>query len=184
MGAAVKVIPLMLLPWLAFTAAWPGLDQTKVGGSPPLRARVKTAGIVVALGLTPLVVLYAPFWRGTRTLAALALRWRAGHADAPGAPPIYLFVVVVVYLVGSALLLRRRRAAVRDAVGTMMGAWAVLTLPLLPLATDKWFPWYLTWAWAVAPARRNLAHAALIIWLLALSLILTLHYAVAGAGAS
>jgi hypothetical protein len=60
----------------------------------------------------------------------------------------------------------------------MAFVWALTTLPLLPLATTKWFPWYLTWAWTVALLRWNRTHAALLVWLLPISLALTLFYSV------
>jgi hypothetical protein len=178
-GAAVKLIPLLLLPWIAFVAAWPGLDEaTGASKKPSLIARLKAAAIVVGLGMLPVAILYVPFWRGTRTFASLGARWQAGHTDQGGGAPIYLWLVLGLYLLGSALLLRARRASVPAAVQTMIVVWAALTLPLLPLATDKWFPWYLTWAWSAALVGWNRVHAALFVWLLPISLILTLVYSV------
>jgi len=177
-GAAVKLIPLMLLPWVAFIAAGPGMDAAPAAARPPVLARLRTAATVGALGIVPLALLYAPFWRGARTFASMAARFHAGHGDGPGTPPIYLWIVVALYGLGSVLLVRQRRASFAAAVGTVAFVWALMTLPLLPLATTKWFPWYLTWAWTVALLRWNRAHAALVVWLLPISLALTLFYSV------
>jgi hypothetical protein len=137
-AAAVKLIPLLLLPWVAFIAAWPRAEET--GGGPSARARAGKVAAVVGVAFVPLAVLYVPFWRGARTFASLAARWQAGHTDAPGAPSAYIWVVVALYALGSALLFRARRGAAPAAVATMISIWAVLSMPLLPLLTDKWFP--------------------------------------------
>jgi hypothetical protein len=177
-GAAVKLIPLMLLPWVAFIAAGPGLDETPAPARPRVLARLRRAATVGALGILPLALLYAPFWRGARTFASMSARFHASHGDGPGTPPIYFWIVVALYGLGSVVLVRQRRATVAAAVGTVAFVWALMTLPLLPLATAKWFPWYLTWAWTVALLRWNRAHAALFVWLLPISLALTLFYSV------
>jgi hypothetical protein len=51
-------------------------------------------------------------------------------------------------------------------------------MPVLPLLTDKWFPWYLTWAWCAALLRWNRRHAALFVWLVPISLMMALIYSV------
>ncbi len=177
-AAAVKLIPLLLLPWVAFVAAWPGLDEAKPASPPSLLARLKMAALVGACGILPLAVSYAPFWRGAATFSSLTARFQAGHADTPGGPPDLSLDRRRAVSARVGALFRVRRAAVSVAIGTMVPVWALLTLPLLPLATDKWFPWYLTWAWSAVLVRWNRVHAALLVWLLPISLLVMLIYSV------
>jgi hypothetical protein len=114
------------------------------------------AALVGACGILPLAVSYAPFWRGAATFSSLTARFQAGHGDSPGGPPIYLWIVVALYLLGSALLLRARRAAVSVAIGTMVPVWA----------------------WSAVLVRWNRVHAALLVWLLPISLVVMLIYSI------
>jgi len=63
-------------------------------------------------------------------------------------------------------------------VCALISAWALLAVPMMPLATHKFFPWYLTWAWSAALLRWTRGHRALLVWLLPVSLLLALLYTV------
>ena len=70
-AAAVKLIPLLLLPWVALTV---------------LRGarRWSAALAIVCLGFAPVALAYLPFWSGGRALGGLAERFRS--ADEPDDP--------------------------------------------------------------------------------------------------
>jgi len=74
-AAAVKLIPLLLLPWVAIAVLRGG------GGW----RRLARAAAVVCLGLAPVVLAYAPFWSGGRALGGLVERFRSG--DQPDDEP-------------------------------------------------------------------------------------------------
>jgi hypothetical protein len=80
LAAAVKLLPLAVVPWLVALA---------VRAAPPsLRARTWAVLLTLALSLAPIVVAYAPFWSGARTLAGIGERWRLSDSDSPGGPTV------------------------------------------------------------------------------------------------
>jgi len=167
-AGAIKLVPLLLLPWVAFVAA---------RAMPDRRAGVKAAAIVLAMGLLPLVVGYVPLWAGARTFASVVARWQlgnAGGATALIAPLLWL----ALFGLASAHLYRSARAGLDPAVGVLISAWALLVVPLMPLAMHKLYPWYLTWAWSAALLRWTKVHQAVLVWLLPVSLLLALLYTV------
>ena len=78
-AAAVELVPLLLLPWVAFVAAWPGLDRRETGVAAVAARAHQEAALVSACGILPLGVAYAPFWRGARDVLE-------PHRPVPGRP--------------------------------------------------------------------------------------------------
>jgi len=170
-AGAIKLVPLVLLPWVAYVAARADDDARP-------RARIKAAAVVLAMGLVPLVLGYVPLWAGARTFGSIAARWQLGHADGGGSLPLAPLLWIALFAVASFLLHRAARAGLDAAVGALISAWALLAVPMMPLATHKFFPWYLTWAWSAALLRWTRGHRALLVWLLPVSLLLALLYTV------
>ena len=81
LAAAVKLIPLLLLPWLALAVL-----RGTPGASDGRRTRSWGRALgIVCLGLLPVVLAYAPFWSGGRALGGLAERFRSGDMPEDGA---------------------------------------------------------------------------------------------------
>jgi len=175
-AAAVKLVPLMMVPWLAVAAAR-GRARVGAGRWP---AWLGAGAAVVALAMAMVVAAYAPFWSGFRTLAGLALRWQSGHGigDAhvtAGAIAGHLAPLVVG--VGAASLWAVL-APVSEAARRAVTAWAWAALVVLLFAAGVWYPWYLAWIWPAVLIRVNLAHRLLAMVAMALS-ALTLLYTIA-----
>jgi hypothetical protein len=168
-GGAIKLVPLLLLPWVAFVAA---------RSAPPSRhAGVKAVAVVAAMGILPLVVGYIPLWAGARTFASVTARWQLGHAGSATAliaPLLWL----ALFALASVHLYRSARVGRDAVVGVLISAWALLAVPLMLLVTHKLFPWYLTWSWSAVLLRWTKAHQAILLWLLPVSLLLALLYTV------
>jgi alpha-1,6-mannosyltransferase len=198
LAAAVKLLPLLVVPWIAVLA---------VRAAPPSwRHRAGAAMLMLALSIAPVVLAYAPFWSGARTLAGVAERWRLGDssggpaADSPqrtaagnpnervtrgstretikAAASSVLRVAsrawpaVLIYLWASlALALGRGDATLRLPI-----LWCCVALGILFVA-GLWFPWYLAWLWPLVVLRFTRLHTALIVFALPFSLLLVLAYA-------
>ena len=198
-AAAVKLIPLLLLPWVA-------LAVVRGGG----RRRWARAAGLVCLGLAPVVLAYAPFWSGGRALGGLAERFRSAdqpdddsvaaptaRADA-GAPPSSAtgdatarpsrktirrtgsplahvvrrtWLTVLVYA-GATLVLWRGGAPL-----LALTAWAYVSSVVMLFVAGLWFPWYLTWTWPAVLARANRHHQVLTLLLFLFSVMLMMVYA-------
>ena len=70
-AAAVKLVPLIVVPWLTALEA-----RARRG------FRLPVAALTIALALSPVIVAYAPLWGGPRTLGGLVARWRSGDPAA------------------------------------------------------------------------------------------------------
>lgn len=193
-AAAVKLIPLLLLPWVAITVLR--------GGA---RHRWARAAAIVCLGFAPVVLTYAPFWSGGRALGGLAQRFRsgdqpdpapagsradAGKAGAPasasaaasGAAPERsgsafgrvarrTWPTALVYA-GATLIVWRSGAPL-----VALTAWAYVSSAVMLFAAGLWFPWYLLWAWPAVLARAHRHHQILTLLLFLFSLMLMMVYA-------
>ncbi len=93
-GAAIKLVPILLLPWLVVTA---GRER-----------RLRDAVVVAGLGLLPVVLALAPFWDGRATLAGVIAWWAEGHHGA-AASPWPLALAAASYAAVSWFTLRARR---------------------------------------------------------------------------
>jgi hypothetical protein len=156
LSAGIKFPPLAVLPWLM-------LDRPSVSG----RAQAtRLAAAKVALLLAPTVLGLAPLWQGSDTFAPVIKRLHGmpGERREPGAiattvrpdpAPLALAAltrqapVIVVYLGLTAWLLVRRRLAKRN----WLDAWVILSVCLIVWTMGVWFPWYLSWPWAVILTR-------------------------------
>jgi hypothetical protein len=154
LAAAVKLLPLAAVPWLAL-AAW-------------RQAGWKRAGVVVLAALLPLPVLYLPFARDARfgesvvraggAVTDPAVRQRDGERKAaleangvPGPVAGVLVsaarqpVVLGLYLAATAFVV-----ASRSRRGAWVEAWVALAAGFALLLTGRVFPWYP--AWMLVPA--------------------------------
>jgi len=199
-AAAVKLIPLLLLPWVALSALRSGNGARRWG----------RATAIVCLGFAPVVLAYAPFWSGGRALGGLAERFRSadqpdqtdlapgppradpdasGTATSPttdgppprqairrsGGPLVHLvrrtWLTALVYA-GATLILWRGGAPLLALTG-----WAYLSSAVMLFVAGLWFPWYLTWTWPAVLARANRHHQVLTLVLFLFSLLLMMVYA-------
>jgi len=192
-AAAVKLVPLVMVPWLAVIAA-------RAAG-PRWPSRLAAAGLTTALGLAPLVVTYAPFWEGPRTLAGLQQRWNAGDATPVAASPSpsgtaagpatttrpadasgwrrvlgalsHAWPALLVFLWATAVVVMGQG----DPALRLATVFGVLSLAIMIFVAGMWFPWYLAWTWPLALLRFTRAHLVLSGFLLPFSLMLMLAYA-------
>ncbi|HVY38497.1 MAG TPA: hypothetical protein VHM31_11195 [Polyangia bacterium] len=164
-GAAVKLVPLLLVPWLAWTAA---RGAPAPASAPRQAARaLETA----ALALVPLLLSALPFWDGARTFAGLAAWWREGHRGGGGTAGLAL--LPVAYAVISWTLVRTSR----DRTAGLATGWALASGAAIALGTATWFPWYLSWPLAGLAVRCDRRHALATAALMLLAALLTALYA-------
>ncbi len=165
-AAAVKFIPLLLVPWLVVAAV------REAGPSSSWRRMAVAGAAVVGLALAPLLVAYAPLWRGAATLAGLGHHLHRTNSGTGGLLSAAGLAVTIAYLAGSALVLRRAGV---DRIAT---AWVIASLAVLLTASGVWFPWYLVWTWSVLLTRWDRRHTPLSLLLLAFAIWVTLLYSV------
>jgi len=162
-AAAVKFIPLLLLPWLvvrAVRAAWPSARRAFGAGA-----------VVAGLGLLPLVVTYLPLWRGAATLAGLGehMDWaQAGRVE----PSVGSLIGLGAYVVSVGYV------ALRPGIGPLVSVWVLSALTVLLTASGVWFPWHFAWPGAVLLTRWDRPHAALSLALLPFAIFVTTLYSV------
>lgn len=189
-AAAVKLVPLLLVPWLALLA-W-----RAAGG--PRWPRLAAAVVTVLVALAPVAMAYAPFWEGPRTLGGLGARWDAAapamstptpslapSAGSPSAPPSPISTSRLLAMLGQAwpalLVFLWATAAVAlgqgEPVLRLATVWGVVSLAVMLFVAGMWFPWYLAWTWPVVVLRFTRVHVVLAGFLLPLSLMLMLAYA-------
>ena len=212
-AAAVKLIPLLILPWLATSAA-----RSKDGGGrlrpgptgPPRLARIAAiVAAILALGLAPVVVSYAPFWAGGQALGGLAQRWRQGGGavavgreevtpeqpravrsanpapvGVPGqARTLMARLVEVARRIWVALLVYVAATAailLREGDPLLpLTAWAYVAWSIMLFVAGLWFPWYLAWTWPAVLVRSNRHHQALALLLFLFSVLLMMVYGTA-----
>jgi hypothetical protein len=204
LAAAVKLVPLVVVPWLVVLA---------VRAAPPgWRARAGAAALTCALSVGPVVVAYAPFWAGSRTLEGVAERWRLGvsadgtvpdtarrnpdseSANREAGPPRHsIGAAIKVGLVSClrvasrvwpALLIYLWALSVMglgrgDAGFRLATVWSFVALGGILFGAGRWFPWYLAWVWPAVCVRFTRSHMALAAFAWPLSLWLMLAYAIA-----
>jgi hypothetical protein len=195
-AAAVKLLPLMLVPWLAVAAARaraaaPGAPPASPAAPPspaPPGARPWLAGLVagaavVVLALAPLVIAYAPFWSGWRTLGGLATRWQNGYWVESAQPSFGAMLGRVAPLmvgVGAASLWAVMAPAGETARRAVTAwAWAAVAVLMFATGTGLWYPWYLAWIWPAVLIRTTVSHRLLVALLLPVGVLLTLLHAIA-----
>jgi hypothetical protein len=165
-AAAIKYLPLALVPWMAVAAT------AKVG---PGRARVSAAAAFAALALVPLVVTFAPFWRGLGTLAGLGDRLHVGQA---GIVSVASVAAAAVYAATSAWVFARPELV------RIVTAWACLAMVLFFTTSGLFFPWYLAWTWPAVFVRWSRVSRIAGVVLLIISLLGMLVYSNASGDAS
>lgn len=162
LAAAIKFLPLLLVPWLALLAASSSRRWTR-------------AAWVVVLGIGPVVLLFLPFWEGSATLSGLQERWARGHLERPGdigALVAKNALPLLVYVGASLWLVRRPQ------IDRLVSAWVVAAGAVLMMAAGVWFPWYLAWPWAATLVRWDTRHAAAAYLLFCFAVVFTLRYSV------
>jgi len=177
-AAAVKLMPLMMVPWLAVAAA-----RARMAAPPRERrwpAALGAGASVVALAMAPVVAAYAPFWSGLRTLAGLGSRWQSGSGlgTAPVALGAIAWNVAPLAVALGALSLWAILAPPGEAAKRAVTAWAWAALAILLFAAGVWYPWYLVWIWPAVLIRANLPHRLLAALIMAFGVFLTLVYTV------
>jgi hypothetical protein len=181
LSAGIKFPPVAVLPWIVLDN--PGVIH---------RGRaLRRAAAKVLLVLTPAVLGFGPLWQGSDTLGPVLRRLQgmpgerreaeaiAAHERSHPVPGALITLVrqapvVVVYIGLTAWLFWRRRSG----SGGWLDAWAILTVSLIVWTMGVWFPWYLTWPWAVLLTRWDrIRLAASAAWLgLAISLCFKYSY--------
>jgi len=185
LGAAVgvKVIPILLVPWMV----WEYRDRF---ASP---VRVFKA---VAAFAGPLVLAFVPYWHGPSTLRSILLRGTVkpvGHAGLSSTigtghtgPTLATLVhdnaiVVIAYLSLTAMVLLTSRrggqtaaehseiTAPATSVSWAMG-WSMLSVIVVYFLLKLLFPWYAIWMWTAAMVSWSRSHLnlALISWSISL----------------
>jgi hypothetical protein len=209
-AAAVKLIPLLILPWLATSAARSKDSGGRLGPAPTPSRVARTAAIlaaIMALGLAPVVVSYAPFWAGGQALGGLAQRWRQGGGavgseevtrEQSGAVRAANPAVVSVPGQARTQMARLVEAARRIWVALLvyvaataaillregdpllpLTAWAYVAWSIMLFVAGLWFPWYLAWTWPTVLVRSNRHHQALALLLFLFSVLLMMVYGTA-----
>jgi hypothetical protein len=128
LGAAVKFVPLLLAPWLlvlAVRAVGPG-------------HRLRVVARAFALAVAPLVLSFAVFWRGARTLGGLRSRSALGQRMAGGDPLWGGLGVLAIYVGLTWWVLRGDRKR-------LLVGWAVASVAVGTFASGISFPWYVIW---------------------------------------
>ena len=196
LAAAIKLIPLLMVPWLITLAAREA--------PPHWRSRLGAATLVLVLSLAPVVAAYAPFWSGARTLDGLVARWELGSPtrspppppsspSSPSPPPsssdrpreistvagsvgrvaVRIWPALLVYLWASLAICIGQG----DAVSRLATVWSCTALASMIFAAGLWFPWYLAWFWIPVVFRFTRLHLALMAFALPFSLLLMFAYA-------
>jgi len=169
-AAAIKFLPLLLLPWIA-ARAW---------RSPTLAPRRRAAAVVAvfAAGLLPSVVAFAPLWHGAATLRGIRDRWALGQSlagsDGGGLAPN--IILLAIYVCASGWVLAR------PDVLRMTSGWLVVAGAVLALATGIWFPWYFAWILAVSLCRWDRKHVVVSCTVAAIAILFTFRYLVVPGG--
>lgn len=182
-AAAIKLVPLVVLPWLAILAAR--------SARPRWSARVRAFAVMALIGMAPVVATYAPFWSGARTLGGIAARWQhADRADGRGSDTPETVSSIVNREVARQLLARTWPALLvyawaalavafgrGNALFRIATVWSFAALAIMLFVAGLWFPWYLAWVWPAILVRFTRAHLALIAFVLPFSMLLMLVYA-------
>jgi hypothetical protein len=133
LAASIKFIPLLLAPWLL---------TSLLRRSPPRRWPALTVE-AVSLTLAPLVLAFAPFWRGVETLAGLRARSNQGLHPAGNDMATQATIVLGLYAALCVFVARGQHKWV-------LRAWVIASLSVIVFTTGMWFPWYFSWPLAVS----------------------------------
>jgi hypothetical protein len=164
-AAAIKYIPLALVPWMAIAAT---------SGFVPRRRRISAAVMFAAAAFAPLVVTFVPFWRGLPTLAGLGERWHTGQLAWAGPIKVVSASSVVA---AAAYAAASFWVAARPELIRVVTAWACVSIVVFFTVTGTFFPWYLAWSWpAVFVARWSRLSRVAAIVLSMISLLWMLAY--------
>ncbi len=143
LSVAVKFFPLLLAPWLLVGAL----------RAAPTR-RLAVAARSTLLAVAPVLLCFAVFWRGPRTLAGLATRPALGYGMAGGHVARDLGALALIYLAVSWW-------AVRGDDKRLVTGWALASLAVGAFASGISFPWYVTWPLGAALVRLDRGGLAL-----------------------
>lgn len=161
MAAAIKFLPLVLVPWLVVLAA----RRSKAWWH-----RVRSIAIGAVLAVLPLVVSYAPYWFGLGTLRGLSQRLGNGQPPSAAAIAVGIGAALVGY---GALTVWVLRDGARMLVG-----WLVVAVAVFLFATGMWLPWYLSWIWAPALVRWEPGFKMVSVSVFGVAVILTFWYSI------
>ena len=184
LSVGIKPITLALLPWVL-------LDYSR-GRSWKKALTGIAAG--TALVVLPLLALFAPFWAGPATIAAMQQRtyfeqtpaeiarilqihdWLLGHHLAPRiASTITLLYqdwpLILLYAALSVWVWKSQKT------GAWLTAWAIFSVALMFLFLKPAFPWYIVWFWPICLLRWDRWHLTLSALCLVLSLVWVWGYA-------
>jgi hypothetical protein len=169
-AAAIKFLPLLLLPWMA-ARAW----RSRPGG---VGRRAADAALVLVAGVAPTVIAFAPLWQGTATLHGLHERWARGMAASGSVTDarVQNIILIAIYLAVSGWVVAR------PDVFRMTTGWIVAASAVLALATGLWFPWYLSWMLAASLCRWSKPYVATTCAVAGLALLFTFRYLVVPGG--
>jgi hypothetical protein len=134
-AASIKFIPLLLAPWLLFTT---------MRRAPRTRWAALSLEAMLAT-VAPVVLTFAPFWRGLATLDGLRARNTQGLHPA-GDSPVRQGVLILAIYAGLCVWI----AASRVPAKTVLRAWIIASLSVIVLTTGMWFPWYFAWPLAAS----------------------------------
>jgi alpha-1,6-mannosyltransferase len=169
LAAAIKFLPLLLLPWLVL----PALRRAR-----PWLERLRASLVLAALAALPAALAFVPYWAGARTFTGLARRWQSSQTTSSSAS-------VAVWAEGGLLLLAYAAATAFVARGgreRLLFGWIVVSGAIYLIAAGTWLPWYGTWAWIVALLawdKRSMISSYLAF---CFAVVLTLRYSVAHVG--
>ncbi len=139
LAAGIKLLPLVLLPWLL-------LDIKRTLPDAPARRRAMF--YLIAGMLLPLVLGYACFWHGSAIWDTLHRRTQNGHGG--------LLWAGLAYVAVSVWLGTRRRMPT-----PWLPAWSVWSAVFMLTGLGFAFPWYISWFWPALALRGGRAFQVL-----------------------
>ncbi len=155
-GAAIKLVPILLLPGVVLAA---GRGR-----------RVRDAAGLALLGLLPMALALVPFWDGRATGAGLAAWWAEGHHGAAASP--WPLALAAASYASVSWYVARAPDLPRLATG-----WALASAAAIAFAGGSWFPWYFAWPLAGLLVRWDRPHVAGTAFVMALVGLFTGFYA-------
>jgi hypothetical protein len=165
-AAALKFLPLMLVPWIVL-AAWRARPATWT-------RRAREALGYGAAAFAPLVVGYRIYWFGTKTLFGLEQRWQSGQtSDGASHREMGAQALALLTFYGLVTLWFARGDRTR-----LLTAWMAVAAAVYFTTAGALLPWYLSWIWAVALVRWEKREALFSYLVFCIAVALMLRYSV------